>query len=101
MSHAIFYLKCQNIVFIVTECFLFWMKSFKINLSAYSGESAFHTMMDGFGWAKNPMIRRVDDLKESVPITLLYGSRSWVDKSPGEKIRENRSKDAYVDIQVS
>lgn len=73
---------------------------FQCNAQSPTGESAFHTMMDGFGWAKNPMIRRVDDLKESVPITLLYGSRSWVDKSPGEKIRENRSKDAYVDIQM-
>lgn len=55
-------------------------------------------MMSGMGWAKNPMINRIHLLKKDVPITLLYGGRSWIDNSAGEKIRERRN--GYVNVQV-
>uniref|UniRef100_A0A8D8KAQ5 1-acylglycerol-3-phosphate O-acyltransferase ABHD5 n=1 Tax=Culex pipiens TaxID=7175 RepID=A0A8D8KAQ5_CULPI len=60
------------------------------NAQSPTGESAFHTMMQDFGWAKNPMINRVQDMKSTVPITFLYGARSWVDNSPGETIKQLR-----------
>lgn len=63
------------------------------------GESAFHAMMQGFGWAKNPILRRMDKLDSEIPITLLYGSRSWVDNSAGEIIKQNRPN-SYVNVQV-
>lgn len=56
-------------------------------------------MMQGFGWAKNPIVKRMDKLKPEVPITLLYGSRSWVDNSAGEVIKQSRSS-SYVNVQV-
>lgn len=65
----------------------------------HRGESAFHAMMQGFGWAKNPIVRRMDKLRDDIPITLLYGSRSWVDNSAGEMIKQNRSS-SYVNVQV-
>lgn len=68
-------------------------------LTNYSGESAFHAMMEGFGWAKNPMINRIHLIDDEVPITMIYGSRSWVDNSAGEAIRQKREK-SYVNIQV-
>lgn len=64
-----------------------------------AGESAFHSMMAGFGWAKNPMIRRIHEIRENVPITLLYGSRSWVDSSAGDliqKVRPNSFVQSHV-----
>lgn len=61
----------------------------------FRGEGAFHTMMKDFGWAKNPMINRIQDMKSTVPITFLYGERSWVDNSPGETIRQLRQQ-GYV-----
>lgn len=64
-----------------------------------SGESAFHAMMSGFGWAKNPMIKRINTLHEDVPVTLLYGSRSWVDNSAGDIIKDKRIG-SYVQLQV-
>lgn len=64
-----------------------------------TGESAFHTLMSGFGWAKYPMIQRMDSLRKEVPITLIYGSRSWVDRDPGFQMKYLR-KDSYVDVQV-
>lgn len=65
----------------------------------YSGETAFHTMMYQIGWAKNPMEHRIDKLREDVPITVMYGSDSWIDKSTGEIIKEKRVH-SYVNIQV-
>lgn len=56
-------------------------------------------MMYGFGWAKYPMINRVDKLSDEVPITLLYGSRSWIDHSASEIIQDKRIN-SYVKIQV-
>ncbi|XP_063973025.1 (Lyso)-N-acylphosphatidylethanolamine lipase isoform X1 [Diachasmimorpha longicaudata] len=69
------------------------------NTQTPSGESAFHAMMQGFGWAKNPIINRIDQMHEEVPITLIYGSRSWVDNSAGEIIKQKRVN-SYVNIQV-
>ncbi|KAL0278679.1 UNVERIFIED_CONTAM: hypothetical protein PYX00_000429 [Menopon gallinae] len=73
---------------------------FQCNAQTPSGESAFHAMMTGFGWAKNPIIKRMDMLRPDIPITLIYGSRSWVDNSAGEKIKELRSGTSYVNIIV-
>jgi len=56
-------------------------------------------MMHGFGWAKNPIVKRMDKLNDNIPITLLYGSRSWVDNSAGETIKQFRSS-SYVNVQV-
>ncbi|XP_037802570.1 LOW QUALITY PROTEIN: (Lyso)-N-acylphosphatidylethanolamine lipase-like [Penaeus monodon] len=64
-----------------------------------TGESAFHALMAGFGWAKYPMIHRMDSLRKEVPITLIYGSRSWVDRDPGFQIKYTR-QDSYVDVVV-
>lgn len=36
------------------------------------------------------MINRVHEIQDNVPITLLYGSRSWVDSSAGEHIHKKR-----------
>uniref|UniRef100_S4P050 Abhydrolase domain-containing protein 4 n=2 Tax=Pararge aegeria TaxID=116150 RepID=S4P050_9NEOP len=55
--------------------------------------------MHGFGWAKNPMVRRVTQLDPALPITVLYGSRSWVDNSTGQLLKENRpSSKTYVQV---
>lgn len=57
-------------------------------------------MMSGFGWAKYPMIQRMDSLRKGLPITLIYGARSWVDQDPGFTLKYMRN-DSYVDVQVS
>ena len=55
--------------------------------------------MSGFGWAKHPMINRVNQMKEHIPLTIIYGSRSWVDSAPGDQIRTLRPK-SYVNVEV-
>lgn len=72
---------------------------YQCNAQTPSGESAFHSMMEGFGWAKNPMINRIHELDKNVPLTLIYGSRSWVDNASGEvikKIRPNSYVKSYI-----
>ncbi|XP_017779676.1 PREDICTED: protein ABHD4 isoform X2 [Nicrophorus vespilloides] len=85
-------------VFVKDE-YLITQYLYQCNSQSPSGEGAFHTMMSGFGWAKHPMVNRIDGLAPEVPITLLYGSRSWVDNSAGEIIREKR-KTSDVNLQV-
>lgn len=69
------------------------------NVQNPTGESAFHSMMSGFVWAKNPMIKRIHEIRHDVPITLLYGSRSWVDSSAGDIIQKLRPN-SYVKWHV-
>jgi abhydrolase domain-containing protein 5 len=64
-----------------------------------SGEGAFHAMQARFGWAKNPMLNRIHLLDPSVPLTMVYGSKSWVSVVPEEVIREKRP-DPYVRVET-
>lgn len=72
---------------------------FHCNAQKPTGEEAFRSMMSGFGFAKFPMLNRVDSLHKEVPMTMIYGSRSWVDHGPGGQIQQLR-KGSYVDVQV-
>ncbi|XP_068146908.1 (Lyso)-N-acylphosphatidylethanolamine lipase [Drosophila tropicalis] len=69
------------------------------NAQPPSGESAFHSMMQSFGWAKNPMIHRIKDVRADIPITFIYGSRSWIDSSSGEVIKSQRGSQ-MVDLKI-
>lgn len=64
-----------------------------------SGETAFKNMTLPYGWAKFPMVSRMEDIPAQVPMTMIYGSRSWIDNSTGYEIKYIR-KDSYVDVQV-
>ncbi|XP_023244384.1 1-acylglycerol-3-phosphate O-acyltransferase ABHD5-like isoform X3 [Centruroides sculpturatus] len=69
------------------------------NAQTPSGEVAFKAMTGEFGWAKQPMISRIDSLRPDVPITFIYGSKSWIDKQTGILIKNSRL-DSYVNVQV-
>jgi hypothetical protein len=64
-----------------------------------SGEAAFKTMNTSFGWARRPMMHRITDIKQEVPVTFIYGSRSWVDSNTGYHAKYLRHE-SYVDVQV-
>lgn len=68
-----------------------------------SGESAFKAMTMSFGWAKNPMLSRIHKLCEKVPLTMIYGSRSWVSDSSGWEAKRRRQEEyesCFVDIHI-
>lgn len=67
------------------------------NAQTPSGESAFHAMMVGLGWAKNPMLLRMDRLRADVPLTLVYGSRSWISQTSWDLLKQSR---ASVHVQA-
>lgn len=68
------------------------------NAQVPSGEAAFKAMTANFGWAKWPMSTRLEELSTDVPVTFLYGSRSWIDHQPGVKIQ--RSKPNQFNLHV-
>ncbi|XP_066581752.1 (Lyso)-N-acylphosphatidylethanolamine lipase isoform X2 [Prorops nasuta] len=71
---------------------------YQCNSQSPSGESAFRAMMLSFGWAKNPIVNRLDKLHSDIPLTLLCGSRSWIDNSAVELTKQVRPS-SYVNVQ--
>lgn len=65
----------------------------------YSGETAFKSMTSGIGWAKYPMIKRIDKIPQEVPMTFIYGEKSWIDKWPG-RIAKSIRKGSHVNNYV-
>ncbi|CAD5117875.1 unnamed protein product [Dimorphilus gyrociliatus] len=68
-----------------------------------SGESAFKAMTMSFGWAKNPMLSRIHKLSEKVPMTMIYGSRSWISDSSGweaKRRRQEENENCFVDVHI-
>ena len=45
------------------------------------------------------MLKRIGNLAEHIPMTLIYGSRTWVDITQGIAVKEQRSQ-SYCDFQV-
>ncbi|KAL3288217.1 hypothetical protein HHI36_002667 [Cryptolaemus montrouzieri] len=64
-----------------------------------TGERAFISMVLGVGWAKSPIVKRISNLKESIPLTFMYGSHSWMDKEMAPRIKAMRPN-SYVDIEI-
>ncbi|GAA6222377.1 protein ABHD4 [Lates japonicus] len=67
------------------------------NAQTPSGEVGFRAMSESLGWAKRPMLQRVHLLPPSMPLTMLYGERSWVDSSSGESVVQIRDR-AYTRV---
>ncbi|XP_077955024.1 (Lyso)-N-acylphosphatidylethanolamine lipase [Gasterosteus aculeatus] len=62
------------------------------NAQTPSGEVGFRAMAESLGWAKRPMLQRVHQLPPSMPLTMLYGARSWVDSSSGQSVVQIRNQ---------
>ncbi|XP_061588779.1 (Lyso)-N-acylphosphatidylethanolamine lipase isoform X2 [Cololabis saira] len=62
------------------------------NAQTPSGEVGFRAMSESLGWAKRPMLQRVHLLPSSMPVTMLYGARSWMSSSSGDRVAEIRNQ---------
>ncbi|XP_015919847.1 1-acylglycerol-3-phosphate O-acyltransferase ABHD5 [Parasteatoda tepidariorum] len=69
------------------------------NVQNPSGEAAYKAMTDGSGYAQHPIMNDIIHLKRNLPITFVYGSRSWIDRQPGLQIKFSRLN-AFVGIQI-
>lgn len=70
------------------------------NAQSPSGEVGFKAMTESFGWAKRPMVQRVNLLPSSMPVTILYGALSWVDSSTGNTVVQIRGKSPTTIILI-
>jgi len=50
-----------------------------------AGETAFSRVMNDFFWAKTPVLPRLEQANNQVPITFLYGSDSWISRMKSEE----------------
>ncbi|XP_063056361.1 (Lyso)-N-acylphosphatidylethanolamine lipase-like [Engraulis encrasicolus] len=60
------------------------------NAQKPSGEEAFRVMSDSLIWAKRPMLERVHLLPPGLPVTLVFGARSWMDSATGNEVAKQR-----------
>ncbi|XP_062848395.1 1-acylglycerol-3-phosphate O-acyltransferase ABHD5 [Trichomycterus rosablanca] len=72
---------------------------YHLNVQSPSGETAFKNMTVPYGWAKQPMLRRVGLIHGDTPITVIYGSRSSIDGNSGNSIKEMRPN-SHVEIII-
>lgn len=59
-------------------------------LLRFSGETAFKNMTVPYGWARRPMLERVDRVRADIPISFIYGSRSSIDSNSGYAVKKIR-----------
>jgi len=71
---------------------------YHLNARPPSGEAAFKTLAAPYGFAKDPVIRKINNLDEEVPITFIYGAKSWISSESGQEIKKLRPN-SYVDVQ--
>ena len=71
----------------------------QINLQKPTGEAAFKVLMDEFYWAKNPRIKRIHELSDKLPITLILAEKSWVDNIDEDLFKKSRSN-SYVNYHM-
>lgn len=69
------------------------------NIRRPTGETAFATIMDCLFWAKNPMIRRIKQLDEQIPLTFIYGHKSIIQQVDEMELKLLRPK-SYIKINV-
>ena len=57
-------------------------------------------MAENFGFAKSPMIRRIDRVDPSIPIWFIYGSRSWIDPASGFSSIYLRANSVHTSVKI-
>ncbi|KAJ7352777.1 hypothetical protein OS493_034128 [Desmophyllum pertusum] len=69
------------------------------NAQTPSGEDAFRNMNVLLMWAKSPMVKRVKELPDDVPMTIMYGSSTFFDHRTAYEIKCTR-QNSKVDVWI-
>eukprot|EP00049_Salpingoeca_infusionum_P000897 m.43328 g.43328 ORF g.43328 m.43328 type:complete len:375 (+) comp10777_c0_seq1:439-1563(+) len=69
------------------------------NAASPSGEYAFSTMNSGIGYAARPMLNRIHTLPSTLPITFLYGDRSWMSFESGI-LAQNLLPESDIEVHI-
>ncbi|XP_063778391.1 1-acylglycerol-3-phosphate O-acyltransferase ABHD5 isoform X2 [Pseudophryne corroboree] len=70
------------------------------NAQSPSGETAFRNMTVPYGWARKPMLQRIDKMHPDIPITVIYGARSCIDGNSGSTIQSLRPNSHVTTIAI-
>lgn len=69
------------------------------NTKKTTGEFAFRHLLDVGAYPLRPMgDRMLKGLKEDVPVTIIFGTESWIDNSYGPVIKDGRPAHSYTHI---
>lgn len=70
------------------------------NTKKTTGELAFRYLLDVGAYPKHPMGERMlRKLKAEIPVTIIFGSESWIDNSYGQMVLDGRSVNSYTHIE--
>jgi len=58
---------------------LFGKYVYHCNAQDASGDIAFSALQVPVGWARDPLANYLPKLSEDIPVTMLYGSKTWMD----------------------
>lgn len=64
-----------------------------------AGEQAFKDISMQVGWARNALEDRIGELPADIPISMIYGSRSWMDFTGGNLVKQLR-RNSRVDVRI-
>jgi pimeloyl-ACP methyl ester carboxylesterase len=65
-----------------------------------SGKNAYSRLSVLNVWAKDPLIKRINSLDEKVPITFIFGSKSWFDHRSAYEVKCSRSNQDSVSVYI-
>jgi len=60
---------------------------YHLNAQPPSGEAAFRVLHVSFRWARQPLCERLHMLPEEVPLTILYGSNTWLTREEEDGLK--------------
>eukprot|EP00668_Euglena_longa_P004946 GGOE01005810.1.p1 GENE.GGOE01005810.1~~GGOE01005810.1.p1 ORF type:complete len:367 (+),score=65.71 GGOE01005810.1:83-1102(+) len=61
---------------------------YHMNAQEPTGETAFATLSDKLVWAKEPLIERLPSLPAHVPVSLMFGEKTWMDRDGGGRLAD-------------
>lgn len=64
-----------------------------------TGEYAFHRLLHNGPWPANPIADRMKNLHVDIPLTFVYGAKSWLDSAYGVTIKDSRPN-SYTHIEI-